>query len=117
MIVLIVEDDSNHNLTLTKLVREKCSIEPVSVFSVAGARAILQNSTQTKAIVCDYQLPDGTAEDVIRHLSTRGLEIPFILYGDTIPDLQKFETGFFVGHVDKSSPEEICEKIRRLKES
>lgn len=114
MIVLIVEDDSSHNLILTKLVRRECKLESISCFSVAGARAVLESNSQVRAIVCDLQLSDGSAHEVFEILKQRNLKVPFLLYANDVPDVSAFAADHFLGVVPKNKPMEVCKRILSL---
>lgn len=111
MLVLIAEDDSSHNLLLTRLVRRDCKLDVISCFSIVGARAVIESSPGVYAIICASELADGKALEIFEMIRRRHVAIPFILYATDVPNLDEFRADFFLGLVHKNNPQEVCKLI------
>lgn len=78
--LLHVEDDPAFaDLTGTYLDRIDPTIDHESVRTVDAARERLR-SDHFDAVVCDYDLPDGTGIDLLEHVRGVDPELPFVLF-------------------------------------
>jgi response regulator RpfG family c-di-GMP phosphodiesterase len=80
--------------------------------SLQTAKAYFEKMPDVNCIVCDYALPDGTAEDVIKHLRDQGSQIPFILYGAYHPTKYPVFAEYHVsGYISKA---ELFDKLKAM---
>lgn len=78
--VLHVEDDEAFaDLTAAHFERLAADIHHEAVGSVAAARRRYR-SESFDAVVCDYDLPDGTGIDLLEHVRDVDEDLPFVLF-------------------------------------
>ena len=75
--ILIVEDDADQRLILREVLRQHF---PAGVISEAASRAEAGQFDPNRfdLVLCDYNLPDGTAHDVMNDFHARG-EVTFVV--------------------------------------
>jgi response regulator RpfG family c-di-GMP phosphodiesterase len=86
MKILIVEDEDDLRAVMGFYIESELGIEAIFAGSLKEARAVLNQVSSLDAVVCDFALGDGTAEDVYLHLKGVNPGIPFILCGSYGPE-------------------------------
>jgi HD-GYP domain-containing protein (c-di-GMP phosphodiesterase class II) len=110
MKLLIVEDEQDLRDVIGFYLESELGAEVSYASSVAEAKQVFSEPGLFSAVVCDFALGDGTAEDVYRYLLSKNSEVPFILCGVYHPDTYPiFKENKIHGFVMKS---EIFEKLK-----
>lgn len=83
--ILIVEDDADQRLIIREVLRQHF---PGGAISEAASRAEAGRfePDELDLVLCDYNLPDGTAEDVMSDLHARGDVTFVVVTGDNCGD-------------------------------
>lgn len=97
MKILVVDDEPDLRELLVFMIETTFGGTVLQAGSASAAIEIVENNVDLACIVCDYDLGEGTGEDVFRHLLERGRTVPFILCSSHHPDRYKIftESGFF----------------------
>lgn len=77
--VLVVDDQEDIRLMVTKMLSSKCSANIAAVSSIREAIAVLQRDP-VAVIVCDYQMPDEHGLLLLDYVIACNLKSWFILY-------------------------------------
>jgi response regulator RpfG family c-di-GMP phosphodiesterase len=110
MKILVIEDDADLREVIGFYIESEIGTEVAYAGSVREAKEMFLRSMNYSAIVCDYALGDGTAEDVFRALTERKSSVPFVLCSAYDPaSLPLFKDAKIGGFVLKS---EIFEKLK-----
>ncbi|MGE3610302.1 MAG: response regulator [Bacteriovoracaceae bacterium] len=77
--ILVIEDNIDALELLASWIRNIFKGVAYTACNVREALEVL-GSHQFDIIICDYELPDGTGEDVLKHLRQQKIVTPTILF-------------------------------------
>lgn len=77
--ILLVEDDPEICALLAEVL-ERAGHEVVVQSSIAAARDYIEGwSQQPDALICDWNLKDGTASELLEELTARNVKVPVLI--------------------------------------